>query len=149
MKVRAQSTKNECSFVLQNVPLSSIASIKELKAYLRLHLNLGVVTAVRYFYKGRKKIWLQTNEELTQLVGKKLSHGKGTLWCEAASHANEHTVDFSVNSGEEDLTDDQGEEIQPKKKTKSLANEKRDRERLVDELKVKHGVQFSGPQYQL
>ena len=37
---------NEHNYVLQNVPLSSLASIKELKAYLRLHLNLGLVTAV-------------------------------------------------------------------------------------------------------
>ena len=64
------------------------------------------------------KIWLQTNEELTWVVGKELSHGKGTLWCEAASHTNECRVDSSVNSGEEDLTDDQEEEIQLKKKTK-------------------------------
>ena len=46
VKVCARSTKNELNLVLQNVPLSSLASIKELKAYLRSHLNLGVVTAV-------------------------------------------------------------------------------------------------------
>ena len=91
------------------------------------------------------------NEELTQLVGKELSRGKGTLWCEVASHTNECRVDSCVNSGEEDLTDDQEEEIQlKKKKTTSLAEEKHERvQRLVDELKAKHGVQFSGPQCRL
>ena len=51
---------------------------------------------------------------------------------------------------EEDLTDDQDKEIQPKrkKKTKSLAEEKHERiQKIVDYLKAKHGVQFSGPQY--
>ena len=60
--------------------LSLLTSIRELKAYLRSHLNLGVVTSVGYFYKGRKKIWLQTNEELTQLMKKDLSREKGTIW---------------------------------------------------------------------
>ena len=82
------------------------------------------------------------------MVEKELSHGKGTLWCEAASHTNECRVDSSANSGEEDLTDGQEEEIQLKKKTKSLAKKKRERvQRLADELKGKHRVQFSGPQY--
>ena len=79
VKVCAQSSKNECNFVLQNVPLSLLVSINELKTYLQSHLSLGVVMAVGYFYKGRKKIWLQRNQELTQLVEKELSCGKGAL----------------------------------------------------------------------
>ena len=102
VKVCSRSTKTKRNFVLKKVPLALLGSIKQLKAYLRSHLNLGVITAAGYFYKGRK-IWLQTNEELTQLVGKELSRGKGTLWCEAASQDSGHRVDCS---GEEDLSDD-------------------------------------------
>ena len=74
---------------------------------------------------------------------------KGTLWCEAVAQTSGRQVDCS---DEEDLTDDQEEEIQPKRKnkTKSLAEEKRERiQKIVDDLKAKHGVQFSGPQYRL
>lgn len=46
-------------------------------------------------YKGRKKIWLQTNEELAQLVGKELSHGKAHF---DVTHTNDHWVDCSGNS---------------------------------------------------
>ena len=48
--------------------------------------------------------------------------GQGTIWCEKV-----HQVDYSVDSGNDDLIDDQEEEIPPKKKTKSLAEEKLDR----------------------
>ena len=63
---------------------------------------------------------------------------------ETASHPKVHQVDCSVDSGDDDLTDGQEVEILPKKKTtKSLAEEKHERaEKLLDELKVKHGWQF-------
>ena len=81
------------------------------------------------------------------MVGKELSRGKGTLWCEAVSHTNEGWVDSSVISGEEDLTDNQEEEIQLKK---TKYEKKHDRvQRLFDELKAKYRVQFSGSQYRL
>ena len=44
---------------------------------------------------------------------------EGRTWCETASCINEHQVDYS---GDENLTDDQEKEIQPKKKI-SLAEE--------------------------
>ena len=118
---RSKTSKSKWNFTLNNVPLSVLALIKELKAYLRSHLSLGIITSVGYFFKGRKKVWLQTKEELVQLVRKELTQGKGTLWCEAAAQTSGHQVDCS---GEEDLTGDQEEEIQPKKKTKSLGEEK-------------------------
>ena len=46
---------------------------------------------------------------------------QGTNWCEKV-----HQVDCFVDCGNDDLTDDQEEEIPPKK-TKSLAEEKHDR----------------------
>ena len=154
VKVYSRSSKKECNFVLRDVPQLSVMSLKELKSYLVSNLRLDVITAMGYFFKGKKKIWIQTDEELRKLVETELSRGKSMLWCETADAAPKRYRAASIdkeNSDEEELTND--EEVtctQPRKRKKSLAEEKRERvQKLVDELKATHQAQYSGPQYRM
>ena len=54
VKVYARYSKNdhECNFVLHDVPR---VSLKELMSFLSSSLRLEVITAVGYFFKGKRK----------------------------------------------------------------------------------------------
>ena len=155
MYAHSSKIDHECNFVLHNIPWVSVSSLKELKCFLSSSLRLDVITAVGYFFRGKMKVCLQTDEELSNQLETELCKGNNMLWCEAAERSaatNKHGApcNESENLDEEELVTNGGEDAWPKKKTKSLAEEKCKRvQKLVDELKTRHQPQFTGPQHRL
>ena len=145
VKVSCRKDKTERNFILPEVAIHDISTLKDLKFYLTHKLPIGEIGSVGYVVRGRKKVWFHTDSELQKLIKSTLIKGKGALWCDGVMQST--CNDDDVNPDEESASN-----ISPAaKKTKVTAmDERRERvQRLFEELKAKHGSAFSGPQYRL
>lgn len=146
VKVSCRKDKSERNFLLPEVDIHDISTLKDLKFYLTHKLPIREIGSVGYVVRGRKKVWFHTDSELQKLIHSTLIKGKGALWCDGIMQST--CNDDDVNPGEESANN-----ISPPaaKRTKVTAMDER-RERvqgLFEELKAKHGSAFSGPQYRL
>ena len=70
----------EKTYLLLNICVSDVSSIKLLKCFLSHTFGIEDVQEFGYFVK-RMKVWLREDDELSMVVRDLLVKGKGTLWC--------------------------------------------------------------------
>ena len=140
VKFSCRRDKIERNFLLLEVDVDDIQTIKDLKFYLVHNLPIREIGSVGYFIKGRKKVWFHTDSELQRLIAGTLIKGKGSLWCDGTMQSAEK--DDSMNSDEENA-----DASPPTKKQRkpSVSDERRERvQALFEDLKTKHGPSYSG-----
>ena len=79
VKVSCRKGKVARNFVLTEVDIKDIRTLKDLKFYLAHQLPIRAVGSVGYVVKGRKKVCFHTDGELQKLIDTTLSKGKGEL----------------------------------------------------------------------
>ena len=82
VKVICHRSKEERNFLLNEVDVDDISTIKDLKFFCERKLPAKNVAHVGYIMKGRIKICLQTDKELSEYIHSKLCRGKSSLWLE-------------------------------------------------------------------
>ena len=141
VKFSCRRDKIERNFLLPEVDVDDIQTVKDLKFYLVHNLPIREIGSVGYLVKGRKKVWFHTDSELQKLIAGTLIKGKDVLWCDGTMQSAEK--DDSMNSDEENA-----DASPPTKKQRkpSASDERRERvQALFEDLKTKHGPSYSGP----
>ena len=145
IKASCRKDKIERNFILPEVEIGDISTLKDLKFYLARKLPIRAVGGVGYIVKGRQKVWFHTDGELQKLIDGTLVKGKGALWCDCIMQSV--GSDDDVNPAEEN---DKDTSPAQKRRKVTAMDERRERvQNLFEELKEKHGSAYSGPQYRL
>ena len=144
---RCRKDKIEQNFILPDVDIKDISTLKDLKFYLARKLLIRAVGGVGYIVKERQKVCFPTDGELQKLIiiDSTLVKGMGALWCDCIMQSV--GSDNDVNPAEENDKD-----ISPAQKRQKVTTMDERREcvqNLFEELKEKHGSAYSGPQYRL
>ena len=143
VKVSCRKEKVERNFILAEVDIKDIRTLKDLRFYLAHQLPIRALGSVGYVVKGRKKVCFHTDDELQKLIDTTLSKGKGELWCDCVMQG-EGTDDVKPTGVHDKDTSTE------KRRKVSVLDERRERvQNLFDELKEKHGSAYSAPQYRL
>lgn len=99
VKVSCRKAKIERNFVLPEVNIKDISSLKDLRFYLAHQLPIQAIGSIGYVVKGRQKVWFHTDAELHKLIDSTLIKGKGALWCDCIMQSEGR--DDDVNPDEE------------------------------------------------
>ena len=143
VKVSCRKGKVERNFVLTEIDIKDIRTVKDLKFYLTHQLPIRAVGSVGHVVKGRKKVCFHTNGELQKHIDTTLSKGKGELWCDCVMQGEGND---DVNPAE---FHDKDTSTEKRRKVSVLDERHECVQNLFDELKEKHGSAYSAPQYRL
>ena len=148
MKVFNQSSKRKPCIVRQLHNFTGqFESIKHLHQVLQSEMTGSLPPHyVIGYYEGRHhtKRWLTSDEDLT-VMNKKFCNGNISMWCDAREASDE---DSSPSRDQE-----RSRERSPKRSPTKKCGKREDKENEVDDifqdLKIRHGDDYSGPQLRL
>ena len=132
------------TFTLRNVDTAAVVSSQDLKKLIKesLHDDISSRDFDIGYMQGSNVIRVRTKEDMSEMWSEVKK--QGMLWCDglidAGSKANKSGRRGRCMSDED--SDDEPSVTQPKKKKKKVDNEDKV-QKIVDDLKSKHGTQYT------
>lgn len=143
------------NYVVRNVEVGSISSNSTFKQFVVREFGNEICGEAEDleigYFKGNKRVWIRTDDDYLEVLGKLRSGNAITLWCDSGTKSSGRKRVLADDKSDSDSDGTQRSSTSRlKRRKRSLYEEKNARvQEIFEKLKVRHGDKYTGPQYRL